>query len=215
MDFARKKAKIFSRKIALPVLLAVFVAGMCVSVSNSQSQSSTAKKKTPSLSGAPKSAGQKFSAQKSTTQKSTAANSGAHKSSSPQKSAAKSSTGKSTTGKSSGRKGKSSARSRRQPGQKAPTTDRVSEIQTALAKDGSFSGTPNGKWDDSTVDAMKKFQVGHGLNPTGRLDAPTLQKLGLGSTTAGVAAPQAPPGAVSRLTSSRFKSAEPASEDQQ
>lgn len=81
---------------------------------------------------------------------------------------------------------------RRQPGQKAPAPERISEIQQALAKDGSFSGTPSGKWDDSTVEAMKKFQAGHGLNPSGRLDAPTLQKLGLGSQTAGVAAPMPP-----------------------
>jgi peptidoglycan hydrolase-like protein with peptidoglycan-binding domain len=81
---------------------------------------------------------------------------------------------------------------RREKGQKAPAPERISEIQQALAKDGSFSGTPNGKWDDSTVEAMKKFQVGHGLNPSGKLDAPTLQKLGLGSQTAGVAAPMPP-----------------------
>ena len=104
---------------------------------------------------------------------------------------------------SSARTGKRTTRgSRRQPGQKAPTTDRVSQIQAALAKDGSFAGTPHGKWDDDTTAAMRKFQAAHGLNPTGRLDALTLQKLGLGSQTAGVAAPTPPPGAVSRLTSS-------------
>jgi peptidoglycan hydrolase-like protein with peptidoglycan-binding domain len=85
---------------------------------------------------------------------------------------------------------KSSKRSRRrQPGQKAPAADRITEIQQALAKDGSFSGNPNGKWDDATGEAMRKFQAAHGLNPTGKLDALTLQKLGLGSKTAGVAAP--------------------------
>jgi peptidoglycan hydrolase-like protein with peptidoglycan-binding domain len=77
-------------------------------------------------------------------------------------------------------------------GQKAPMPERVSEIQTALAKDGSFAGTPNGKWDDATVDAMKKFQTAHGLTPSGKLDAHTLQKLGLGSQTAGLAAPMPP-----------------------
>jgi peptidoglycan hydrolase-like protein with peptidoglycan-binding domain len=87
---------------------------------------------------------------------------------------------------------KSSKHSRREKGQKAPAPERISEIQQALAKDGSFAGTPSGKWDDSTVEAMKKFQSGHGLNPSGRLDAPTLQKLGLGSQTAGVAAPMPP-----------------------
>jgi peptidoglycan hydrolase-like protein with peptidoglycan-binding domain len=88
---------------------------------------------------------------------------------------------------------KSSKRSsRREPGQKVPTPDRISEIQQALAKDGSFSGTPNGKWDDSTVEATRKFQEAHGLNATGKLDAKTLQKLGLGSQTMGVAAPLPP-----------------------
>jgi peptidoglycan hydrolase-like protein with peptidoglycan-binding domain len=82
--------------------------------------------------------------------------------------------------------------SRWEKGQKAPTPDRISEIQQALAKDGSFTGTPNGKWDDSTVEAMKKFQDAHGLNPSGKLDAKTLQHLGLGSQTAGVAAPLPP-----------------------
>src|SRR5258705_4842582 len=81
---------------------------------------------------------------------------------------------------------------RREPGQKAPAPERISEIQQALAKDGSFSGAPNGKWDDSTVEATRKFQASHGLNSSGRLDAPTLQKLGLRSQTAGGAAPMPP-----------------------
>jgi peptidoglycan hydrolase-like protein with peptidoglycan-binding domain len=77
-------------------------------------------------------------------------------------------------------------------GQKAPAPERISEIQAALAKDGSFDGKPSGKWDASTVDAMKKFQEAHGLNPSGKLDAKTLQKLGLGSQTAGLAPPMPP-----------------------
>jgi len=97
---------------------------------------------------------------------------------------------KPAAGKSRGKK--SSKHSKRERGQKAPAPERISEIQTALAKDGSFAGTPNGKWDDSTVAAMKKFQTAHGLNPSGKLDAHTLQKLGLGSQTAGVAAPMQP-----------------------
>jgi peptidoglycan hydrolase-like protein with peptidoglycan-binding domain len=89
---------------------------------------------------------------------------------------------------SSSRKGKST-KSRRQTGQKAPTAQRISEIQQALAKNGAYAGTPNGKWDASTVEAMKKFQGAHGLNPSGKLDAKTLQQLGLGSQTAGIAPP--------------------------
>jgi len=107
------------------------------------------------------------------------------------------------SGKSSARtSGKTSKKSRKQPGQKAPTNDRINEIQMALARDGSFRGAPTGKWDDDTTEAMRKFQAGHGLNPSGKLDAPTLQRLGLGSQTAGIAAPTPPPGATSRLTSS-------------
>lgn len=87
-------------------------------------------------------------------------------------------------------------------GQKAPAPERISEIQTALAKDGSFSGKPNGKWDPSTVDAMKKYQEAHGLNPSGKLDAKTLQKLGLGSQTAGVAPPMPPVSSSSLSTGS-------------
>lgn len=97
---------------------------------------------------------------------------------------------------------------RRVQGQKAPAPDRISEIQTALAKDGSFSAKPNGKWDPTTVDAMKKFQEAHGLNPSGKLDAKTLQKLGLGSQTAGLAAPM-PPVSSSSLSTGRSPAAHP------
>ena len=123
-----------------------------------------------------------------------------HKSAATPSSRAASSHGSAAHGTS--RKPSASSRSRRQPGQKAPTSDRVGEIQSALARQGSFSGEPNGKWDDNTSDAMRRFQASHGLSPTGKLDALTLQKLGLGSQTAGVAAPTPPPGSVSRLTSS-------------
>jgi peptidoglycan hydrolase-like protein with peptidoglycan-binding domain len=104
------------------------------------------------------------------------------------------------TGKSARRSSKKASSRRREKGQMAPTPDRISAIQEALAKDGSFTNTPNGKWDESTVEAMKKFQGAHGLNPSGRLDARTLERLGLGSQTAGVAEPVAPPNSSSRLT---------------
>lgn len=97
----------------------------------------------------------------------------------------------------SGRRSSSKSR-RRERGQQAPTTDRISEIQQALAKDGAYTGAPSGKWDDSTAEAMKKFQESHGLAPTGKLDAKTLQQLGLGASTAGVA-PPAPSSTASKL----------------
>jgi peptidoglycan hydrolase-like protein with peptidoglycan-binding domain len=92
-----------------------------------------------------------------------------------------------SSGKSSRKSTKKASSRRKEKGQMAPTPDRISTIQEALAKDGSFTSTPNGKWDDSTVEAMKKFQGAHGLNPSGKLDARTLEKLGLGSQTAGIA----------------------------
>jgi len=93
---------------------------------------------------------------------------------------------------SSARRSKSKKSSRRDRGQKAPAPERISEIQQALAKDGSFPGKPNGKWDASTIEATRKFQEAHGLNPSGKLDAKTLQQLGLGSGTAGIAPPVPP-----------------------
>lgn len=77
-----------------------------------------------------------------------------------------------------------------QPGQKAPTSDRISEIQSALAREGYLKGDPSGKFDANTIAALEKFQSDNGLEANGKLDAPTLQKLGLGSDIAGVAAPK-------------------------
>ncbi len=116
------------------------------------------------------------------------------------KSAGSKASGSAATGGARARKSSKHSK-RRERGQKAPTSDRISEIQQALAKDGSFTGTPNGKWDNSTVEAMRKFQAGHGLNPSGKLDALTLQRLGLGSQTAGVAAPMPPVTSSSAATS--------------
>jgi|HubBroStandDraft_6_1064221.scaffolds.fasta_scaffold00383_19 peptidoglycan hydrolase-like protein with peptidoglycan-binding domain len=82
--------------------------------------------------------------------------------------------------------------SRREPSQKAPTPDRISEIQSALSRNGFYEGNPNGKWDSSSVAAMQKFQSANGLDATGKLDALSLQKLGLGSEIAGVSAPETP-----------------------
>ena len=73
--------------------------------------------------------------------------------------------------------------------QTAPTPDRIREIQSALKREGAYQGEPTGKWDDATVEAMKKYQDKNGLNPTGKIDALTLNKLGLGSETAGKGAP--------------------------
>jgi peptidoglycan hydrolase-like protein with peptidoglycan-binding domain len=73
--------------------------------------------------------------------------------------------------------------------QNAPTPERISEIQSALQREGALGVELNGKWDSATVEAMKKYQGNHGLNPSGKIDALTLHKLGLGSETAGKGAP--------------------------
>ncbi|HEY2353160.1 MAG TPA: peptidoglycan-binding domain-containing protein [Candidatus Acidoferrum sp.] len=170
------------------ILLSLLLAGLGVSAFSSSAASTTRKSSA---------AGRKHATTRkiSTTSKKTASS---KKAVSSKKTAtatkSKTSATKSKTAATSSHRGKSSKRtsSRRQTGQKAPTPERVSEIQQALAKDGSFSGTPSGKWDTSTVDAMKKFQAAHGLNASGKLDAKTLQQLGLGSHTAGMGAPTPP-----------------------
>ena len=90
------------------------------------------------------------------------------------------------------KKKKVSSKSKKKPkvkGQTVPTPDRIKEIQTALQKDGSYEGEPNGKWDAATTEAMKKYQDKNGISPTGKIDAVSLNKLGLGSDTAGKGAP--------------------------
>ena len=138
----------------------------------------------------------------------------AHKSSSAQGShiSASKAAGEAPAAKSArtgGSRSSSKKGSKRVKGQAAPTPERIGEIQEALAKKGAFAGTPTGKWDDDTVGAMKRFQASSGLNPTGKLDAPTLQKLGLGSQTAGLAAPTPPPNSANRLLNTTSSAPEP------
>ncbi len=73
---------------------------------------------------------------------------------------------------------------------KRPSVARAEQIQEALERGGYYSGNPNGKWDVSTQASLRRFQEANGLPPTGKLDALTLQKMGLGSDVAGVSAPR-------------------------
>lgn len=99
---------------------------------------------------------------------------------------------KSTTKHASSKKKSSKSKHvKREPTQMAPTSNRISEIQTALGRGGYYTtDNPSGKWDADTVGAVQKFQSANGLDATGKLDALTLQKLGLGSDVAGVSAPK-------------------------
>lgn len=141
--------------------------------------------------------------------KSTKSSTASHSSSAHAVSSSATAGSKSTTTKSGKSSGKKSSRSKKVKGQAAPTSDRINEIQDALAKRGAFSGEPSGKWDESTVEAMKKFQASNHLNPSGKLDAPTLQKLGLGSETAGMAKPTPPPNSSANRLLSRNAPREP------
>jgi peptidoglycan hydrolase-like protein with peptidoglycan-binding domain len=100
--------------------------------------------------------------------------------------------------------------SKRESSQRAPTPARISEIQSALARDGYYQGQPNGKWDSNTVAAMQKFQSGNGLEASGKLNALSLQKLGLGSSVAGVSAPKPVQPATSKPSASSPSSTAPA-----
>ncbi|MDZ7636997.1 MAG: peptidoglycan-binding protein [Bryobacterales bacterium] len=71
-------------------------------------------------------------------------------------------------------------RSARFRGQKSPTTDRYREIQQALQSNGFLDAEPNGKWDETSASAMKRFQQQHDISPTGKINALSLIALGLG-----------------------------------
>jgi peptidoglycan hydrolase-like protein with peptidoglycan-binding domain len=123
---------------------------------------------------------------------------------------------KSTTTTKAGAKTRSrTTKTARTRGQLAPTRDRIIEIQEALAREGFYSGTPSGKWDAPTSQAMSSFQKARGLTPTGKLGALSLQKLGLGSEIAGRAAPN--PQADTRpsvLSESDLNDSEPETKEQ-
>ncbi|HLY63686.1 MAG TPA: peptidoglycan-binding domain-containing protein [Terriglobia bacterium] len=57
---------------------------------------------------------------------------------------------------------------------------RVGEIQQALIREGTLSGPPTGVWDQTTKDAMRRYQSQNGFAETGLPDARSLMKLGLG-----------------------------------
>lgn len=80
-------------------------------------------------------------------------------------------------------------RRRRRRGQQRPSAERIREIQQALIRAGYLEGESTGRWDAKTRAAMRRLQEESGFPVTGKLDARSLVKLGLGSETAGVSAP--------------------------
>jgi hypothetical protein len=60
-------------------------------------------------------------------------------------------------------------------------TERATQIQTALIKQGYLSGEPSGVWDSQSIAAMQKLQLDNGWQTKITPDSRALIKLGLGS----------------------------------
>ena len=67
------------------------------------------------------------------------------------------------------------------PHQTGPTPDRYREIQESLISKGYMQqGSATGTWDQSSMDAMRKYQADQKMDPTGKITAKALITLGLG-----------------------------------
>jgi peptidoglycan hydrolase-like protein with peptidoglycan-binding domain len=60
--------------------------------------------------------------------------------------------------------------------------EQITAAQRMMKQRGIFSGAESGRLDDSTRAALKTYQERNGLKVTGTLNAPTLQKMGIGLT---------------------------------
>ena len=72
------------------------------------------------------------------------------------------------------------AAARRRRAQMRPEPERIQEIQQSLGQAGYLNAQPNGRWDDQTREAMRRYQADHGFPVTGLPEAKSLMKLGLG-----------------------------------
>lgn len=79
------------------------------------------------------------------------------------------------------RRGSHSTRYRYRVAQLRMDPGRIEEIQGALIREGYLAGPANGKWDDKTRSAMRRYQADKGFPGTGLPEAKSLMKLGLGS----------------------------------
>ena len=68
----------------------------------------------------------------------------------------------------------------RRSGQQTPSPERYREIQQALADRGYLKGQPTGRWDEESVEALRRFEQDQSLKPDGKLDSLALIALGLG-----------------------------------
>jgi hypothetical protein len=77
-------------------------------------------------------------------------------------------------------KAQQAAADRRRRAHLRPEPERIQEIQQALVQAGYLNAQPNGRWDDQTREAMRRYQADHGFPATGLPEAKSLMKLGLG-----------------------------------
>ena len=75
-------------------------------------------------------------------------------------------------------------------GQHAIDEERTREIQTALIREHYLTGEPTGVWDQSSKDAMLKYQADNGWQTKITPDSRALIKLGLGPDHKGLLNPE-------------------------
>jgi len=97
-----------------------------------------------------------------------------------QKHSTRSTSGKHSRGKSKGKRGR---------GQQAIDSPRAREIQQALIAQHYMEGEASGKWDDTTQDALRRYQAAQGWQTKTVPDSRALIKLGLGPSTEGLLNP--------------------------
>ncbi len=71
-------------------------------------------------------------------------------------------------------------RAHRLHGQQSIDPERVTQIQQALIRAHYLTGDPSGKWDETTIAAMQKYQADQGWQTKLMPDSRALKKLGLG-----------------------------------
>ena len=64
--------------------------------------------------------------------------------------------------------------------QTGPTAERYKQIQQALIDKGYMQGSATGDWEQDSVAALRKFQADQKLEVSGKINALTLIRLGLG-----------------------------------
>jgi len=74
-------------------------------------------------------------------------------------------------------------------GQRGIDSERTRQIQEALVREHYLSGEPTGQWDQSTKDALTKYQEANGWQTKSLPDSRALIKLGLGPDKKGLLNP--------------------------